>query len=128
MDKLVGVLPRLGRSAKFEWQLQGAEFVTLLDRLVEREELVFGNCEGIDIDLDELVFLARNVWRAKSSFSETADGSMEKGLTRSMAKLHFTRFAVPTATHMHSSYSHTVSRPTIECHILPLQGSYLVIV
>ena len=61
---------------------------------MEREELVYGNSKGIDIDLDEIVFLARNVWRAKSAFSETVDPSMEKGLTRSMAKLHFTRSAI----------------------------------
>jgi hypothetical protein len=65
--------------------------VTLLDRLAEREELVFGNTRGIGIELDEIVYLARNVWRAKSAFSDTVDTSMEKGLTRSLAKLHFTR-------------------------------------
>ena len=63
---------------------------------MEREEQVFGNSKGNDIDLEEIIFLARNVWRAKSAFSETAEASMEKGLTRSMAKLHFTRCAILT--------------------------------
>jgi len=79
--------------------LQAPEFITLLDRLVEREELVFGNTMGVDIDLDEIKFLARNVWRAKSAFSETVDPSAEKGLTRTLAKLHFTRWAKSREAH-----------------------------
>jgi hypothetical protein len=70
---------------------QAPEFVTLLNRLLEREELVFENDQGVDIDVDEIVFLVKNVWRAKSAFSDPGDSSMEKGLTRSLANLHFTR-------------------------------------
>ena len=62
-----------------------------MDRLVEREEVVFGNSSGVDIDLDEIAFLARNVWRAKSAFSEGGEGLVEKGLLRSLSNLHFTR-------------------------------------
>ena len=58
---------------------------------MEREEVVFGNSSGVDIDLDEIAFLARNVWRAKSAFGEGGEGLVEKGLLRCLTNLHFTR-------------------------------------
>ena len=72
--------------------MQSPEFLTLLDRLNEREELAFGNSDGVDLHLDDITYLARDVWRAKSAFQDPADSTIEKGLTRSMANLHFTRY------------------------------------
>ena len=74
--------------------VQGSEFAHLLHRLVEREEVIFGNQKGVDLDLDELIFLVKNIWRVKSarSFSgEKVKG--EKGLTRYLGDLQFTRYA-----------------------------------
>lgn len=71
---------------------QGSEFPMLQNRLIEREELVFGNVDGIDLDLDDIIFLARDVWRAKSAFADSADTALEKGLMRHVSNLHFTRF------------------------------------
>ena len=70
--------------------LQSTDFATLLDRLEAREELVFGNT-ALELDLEDITFLARDVWRAKSAFADPIDEKTEKGLMRSLSNLHFTR-------------------------------------
>ena len=71
--------------------VQGSDFATLLDRLSEREELVFGSSSALDLDLEDIAFLARDVWRAKSAFADPWDEKTEKGLMRGLGNLHFTR-------------------------------------
>ena len=72
-----------------------SEYQHLLSRLEDREDLVFDNQEGIDIDLDEIVFLAKNVWRVKSARADPSKVTGEKGLTRYLGHLQFTRQASP---------------------------------
>ena len=69
--------------------MQETDYVTLLDRLCTREELVFDNSEGVSLDLEDISFLARDVWRAKSA--RALEAAEEKGLSRSAKNLHFTR-------------------------------------
>lgn len=54
-----------------------------------REEVAFGNCEGAALDVEDVGFLARDVWRAKSARAEVARA--EKGLSRFTDDLAFTR-------------------------------------
>lgn len=65
-----------------------------MERLNLREETVFGNAEGVCMDLEDISFLARDVWRAKSARRLTVDPAAEKGLTRFLEGLHFTRHAL----------------------------------
>ena len=71
--------------------MQSSDFATLLDRLNDREEVVFGNSTSLDLDLEDIAFLARDVWRAKSAFADRWNKKPEKGLTRDLSNLHFTR-------------------------------------
>ena len=72
-------------------KLQGSEYSHLLHRLNEREELVFGNTEGVDLDLEEAIFLVRNVWRVKSARDSAEKVPGEKGLMRYLGDLQLTR-------------------------------------
>ena len=76
--------------------LQAAEYQHLLNRLVDREELVFKNFDGVDLDLEEIMYLAKNVWRVKSARADANKLAGEKGLTRYLGDLQFTRqFSCP---------------------------------
>ena len=70
-------------------EMQETDYATLLDRLCTREEVVFDNAEGVSVDLEDISFLVRDVWRAKSA--RALEATEEKGLSRSAKNFHFTR-------------------------------------
>lgn len=74
-------------------QLTGQQYDRALTRLQQREEEVYGNSEGLPVDRDDMVFLLREVYRGFSARSDrvVAPGA-DKGLMRSTAHLHFTRW------------------------------------
>ena len=76
--------------------LQAKEYETLLERLRAREELIYGNLDGPEIDIDDITFLAKDVWRGKSARAAAGDAGKHKALCRSVDGLTFTR-CVPEA-------------------------------
>lgn len=63
------------------------------DRLDEREDVVFRSPGGTCLDLEDICFLARDVWLAKSARAPKTNVANEKGLSRFLDTLHFTRQA-----------------------------------
>lgn len=64
----------------------------LVERLQVREEVVFDNSSVGSLDLRDAGFLVRDVWRAKSARARVPGSVGEKGLSRFVDHLHFTRY------------------------------------
>ncbi|EIE19543.1 hypothetical protein COCSUDRAFT_67693 [Coccomyxa subellipsoidea C-169] len=75
------------------FRLLEAQYQTQLDRLTEREDLVFNNAEGPSVDLDDVIYLVREVWRGLSAKGPpyVLSGG-DKGFKRSLANLTLTRW------------------------------------
>ncbi|CAL5228157.1 g11237 [Coccomyxa viridis] len=75
------------------FKLVEGQYETQLQRLAERENLVYGNSEGPAVDLDDVIYLVRDVWRglsAKGSRIVLPGG--DKGFQRSLKDLTLTRW------------------------------------
>eukprot|EP00775_Hariotina_reticulata_P007164 gene7164-7378_t len=74
-------------------QLTAQQYDRALARLQQREEDVFGNQEPLPVDRDDMIFLLREVYRGFSARSDRlVPPGGDKGLMRSTANLHFTRW------------------------------------
>ncbi|CAK0785696.1 hypothetical protein CVIRNUC_008907 [Coccomyxa viridis] len=75
------------------FKLSKGQYETQLQRLTEREGLVYGNSEGPAVDLDDVIYLVRNVWRGLSAkgAGHVLPGA-DKGLQRSLKDLTLTRW------------------------------------
>ncbi|KAG2455067.1 hypothetical protein HYH02_000892 [Chlamydomonas schloesseri] len=75
-------------------RLSGAQYERALERLRERERSRYGSDDGVAVDLDDITFLLREVWRgfsARAADRVVAPGG-DKGLMRATAHLTFTRW------------------------------------
>ena len=72
--------------------MQAPTYEKLAHRLREREELLHGSCLQLP-DIDDLTFLVREVWRARSCRTALCDMLPDKGLTRVTDNLTLTRSA-----------------------------------
>ncbi|GAQ80166.1 NAD(P)-binding Rossmann-fold superfamily protein [Klebsormidium nitens] len=70
----------------------GREHYGLLHRrLIEREELRFGSGAAVDVDEDEVVYIAREMWRGRSARDQAAR-DVGRGMYRAMAHMCLTRW------------------------------------
>ncbi|GMH32893.1 hypothetical protein BSKO_00727 [Bryopsis sp. KO-2023] len=73
--------------------IQPSQCETQYDRLQEREELTFQNESGTPVDLHEVTFLVREVWRGVSAKTLGVPGhAKDKGLNRKTDHLVLTRW------------------------------------
>ena len=59
-------------------------------RLVEREEVRFGTSEGVEVDVEEVAYVARDLWRGRSAREQVARDP-GKGMWKSMTNMTLTR-------------------------------------
>lgn len=74
-------------------RLQASQYVRALDRLTAREEQRYGSEDGVAVDIDDVTYLLREVWRGFSARAQrVAAPGGDKGLMRATAHLEFTRW------------------------------------
>ncbi|KXZ51482.1 hypothetical protein GPECTOR_12g445 [Gonium pectorale] len=75
-------------------RLTALQYERALQRLQERERARFGTDEGVGVDLDEVAYLLREVWRGFSATDphRVVPPGGDKGLMRATAHLTFTRW------------------------------------
>ncbi|KAK9837825.1 hypothetical protein WJX74_005880 [Apatococcus lobatus] len=74
------------------FSVQPGQYETQLNRLTEREHLVFNNSGGPPVDLDDIIIMVREVWRHRSARHSPTDSKPDKGLYRSTHHLTLTRW------------------------------------
>ncbi|PNH06422.1 hypothetical protein TSOC_007192 [Tetrabaena socialis] len=76
-------------------RMKAPQYERALERLMERERQRYGSDEGVGVDLDDVAFLLREVWRGFSARDPQAGvvpPGGDKGLNRATAHLTFTRW------------------------------------
>lgn len=63
----------------------------LLQRLVEREELQFGSAAGVEVDLEDVVYVVRELWHGHSA-RDVSSISAARGMWRHVNNLTLTRW------------------------------------
>ncbi|CAL8471181.1 g10723 [Coccomyxa elongata] len=75
------------------FRLLETQYATQLQRLTEREDLIYRNSEGHAVDLDDVIYLLREVWRGLSAKGPPhVLGGGDKGFKRSLTNLTLTRW------------------------------------
>lgn len=72
-------------------QLAAEHYSLLHRRLVEREELRFGTAAAVEVDVDEVVYLVKEVWRGRSA-RDQGSRDVGRGMWRSMQTMTLTRW------------------------------------
>eukprot|EP00271_Cylindrocystis_brebissonii_P007502 TRINITY_DN21073_c0_g1_i1.p1 TRINITY_DN21073_c0_g1~~TRINITY_DN21073_c0_g1_i1.p1 ORF type:complete len:509 (-),score=86.57 TRINITY_DN21073_c0_g1_i1:440-1966(-) len=73
-------------------QLGGEHYAMLHSRLVEREELAFGTAAAVDVDLEEVAYVVRELWRGRSARNQEGQRAPGRGMWGSMANCTLTRW------------------------------------
>eukprot|EP00891_Asterochloris_glomerata_P009130 jgi/Astpho2/9130/e_gw1.00134.3.1_t len=75
------------------FQLQAPQYQTQLDRLLEREEVAHGTTANVEVDIDDVQYLVRELWRGVSAHQQgVSTAGANKGLHRSTADLVLVRW------------------------------------
>lgn len=83
-------------------QLGLEHYSVLHQRLVEREELRFGSAAAVEVDLDDILYVVRELWRGRSARDQDNRDS-GRGMWRSMGHMTLTRWDVsqpPSVTNL----------------------------
>lgn len=72
-------------------QLDMELYRMLHQRLVEREELRFGSAEGVEVDLEEIAYVVRELWHGHSARDKISRAS-SRGMWRHVNNLTLTRW------------------------------------
>eukprot|EP00892_Ulva_mutabilis_P005556 jgi/Ulvmu1/3372/UM156_0029.1 len=75
------------------FKIRRPQYETILEKLQDNEIAMWGHCDDITVDLEEVAFLVSSVWRGLSAFEMgQSDAAADKGLHRRTAGLQFVRF------------------------------------
>ncbi|KAI5078153.1 hypothetical protein GOP47_0007977 [Adiantum capillus-veneris] len=74
-------------------RLDSDVYMLLHERLIDQEELQFGSTKGVEVDLEEVAYVVRELWHGQSARAQK--GRMAtKGLWRNVMNLRLTRWDV----------------------------------
>ncbi|XP_024533668.1 tRNA threonylcarbamoyladenosine dehydratase isoform X2 [Selaginella moellendorffii] len=66
-------------------------YAVLHRRLIEREELLYGTADAVEVDKEEVAYVVRELWRGKSARNQDSH-DVGRGMWRSVNKLTLTRW------------------------------------
>eukprot|EP00245_Coleochaete_scutata_P008421 TRINITY_DN2563_c0_g3_i2.p1 TRINITY_DN2563_c0_g3~~TRINITY_DN2563_c0_g3_i2.p1 ORF type:complete len:153 (+),score=29.32 TRINITY_DN2563_c0_g3_i2:24-461(+) len=71
-------------------RVSAEHFLLLFQRLIEREEVRFGTSAGVEVDLEEIIYVVKELWRGRSF----RDGSRDlgRGMFRTISCMTLTRW------------------------------------
>ncbi|KAL9674608.1 hypothetical protein QQ045_030880 [Rhodiola kirilowii] len=88
LTKLAGFEVQMEPVVNLDWD----HYRVLHQRLVEHEETVYGSAMEVEVDVEEVMYIVKELWRGRSARDESAKGVLGRKMWRSVNELMLVRW------------------------------------
>ncbi|CAM8977324.1 unnamed protein product [Rhodiola kirilowii] len=88
LTKLTGFEVQMEPVVNLDWD----HYRVLHQRLVEHEETVYGSAMEVEVDVEEVMYIVKELWRGRSARDESAKGVLGRKMWRSVNDLMLVRW------------------------------------